>query len=1006
MKAIELLCLVLVLMFAAAGCENKLNKLPEATKPTEPTEPTKSLYEAAASGDIDKVKFLIAKGADINAGEWTALHAAVHAQKKDIAELLIAKGADVNAKDGSDSTPLYYAIWKDDKDLVRLLVDKGADVSFTREKGYPPLHYAVWYEDNQMVVLFVANGAKFDVKDRDGWTAFRYAASQENRGLVEFFVDKGADVSSFHTAACVGDLTRVRRFVEQGTDVDTKDEFGWTPLYWAASTSQEDVAEFLIAKGADIAARTEDSSTPLHQAAKAGDRKIVELFITKGADVNAKAKNENTPLHSAASAGQRQVVELLIAKGADVNAKNDAGQTPLDVAIGKNRKEIVELLVEKGAIISLHTFVNSGDLDMLRRLIEDGADVNAKDDYGQTPLHCAVVIGHKDIVEFLLAKGAHVDAGDNAGRTPLHYAVGAGKNRTPKAGHTDVVLLLLDKGDKINTKDKWGWTPLHYAVCMANKAMVELLVNRGADLNATNDRGRTALSVARGMSTRFKGHPRESEAVSKYSEIADLLRKGRCIYYVASGGKDSNPGTFQHPFKTIDAAIDVTEQDDTIFVRGGLHSYSSTICINKSGQKGKPIRLRAYSGETPVFDFSASKGCGFVITGAYWHINGLTVTGAEYHGMQLETKEAHHNIIEQTTTHANGCNGIDLRNGASHNLLLNCDSYQNFDPETDGENADGFVAACSLGRGNVLIGCRAWNNADDGFDFWMAGEGVRVENCYAFHNGQNIWAHPCFTGNANGFKLGKGLGRHVLIDCVAWDHGFGGFNLNGNETGVILYGCTAFKNSPNYRFPGYNRGIDNCVLRNNISAQGKTRDGVGKKADSQFNSWNAVLNLTITDSDFLSIDDSVMSAPRNPDGSIPENDFLKLAPGSSAIDRGVDVNIPFSGNAPDLGTFEYRPLGADKRSTGVLHQAVRDRDIKQIRALLSKGADVNEKDWLGYAPLPWACYFGYSDLVELLLTKGANPNLISDTGRTPLEIATEMDYENIAELLNKHGAKE
>ena len=651
---------------------------------------------------------------------------------------------------------------------------------------------------------------------------------------------------------------------------------------------------------------------------------------------------------------------------------------------------------------SLHQAAADGDIGQVRLLISRGADVNAKETYGQTPLHCAAHKGHKNVAEFLLAKGAHVDARDNAGRTPLHYAVGAGKNKTLEPGHTHVVELLLDKGTNINAADKWGWTPLHYATCMRNKAMVELLVNRGADLNATNDRGSTALSVARGMSsTRFKGHPRESEAVGKYSEIADLLRKGRCIYYVASGGNDSNPGTLQRPFRTLGAAINVAEPGDTIFVRGGLHSYSSTIYINKSGQKGKPIRLRAYSGETPVFDFSASKGCGFVIIGAYWHINGLTVTGAEYHGMQLETKEAHHNIIEHTTTHANGCNGIDLRNGASHNLLINCDSYQNFDPETDGENADGFVAGCRLGKGNVLIGCRAWNNSDDGYDFWEAGTTVRAEKCYAWRNGENLWDHPSFTGNANGFKLGRGLGEHVLIGCVAWDHGFGGFNLNGNETGVILYGCTAFKNSPNYRFPGHNKGIDNCVLRNNISAEGKTRDGIGREADSRFNSWNAALNLNIAGDDFLSLDDGVMTQERNPGGSIPESDFLRLTPGSDAIDAGTDVGLSFVGKAPDLGAFEYNPSTEDQSYVKMLHQVVRDHDLEEIRKMLTEGTDVNEKDWLGYAPLHWAFYFGYLDVAELLLDNGADPNLKSDTGRTPLEISTVMGYDDIVELLHK-----
>jgi len=92
-----------------------------------------------------------------------------------------------------------------------------------------------------------------------------------------------------------------------------------------------------------------------------------------------------------------------------------------------------------------------------------------------------------------------------------------------------------------------------------------------------------------------------------------------------------------------------------------------------------------------------------------------------------------------------------------------------------------------------------------------------------------------------------------------------------------------------------------------------------------------------------------------------------------------------------------------------------------MHALFPQGTDINEKDWLGYAPLHWACYFGdwlgyaplhwacyfgYADVAELLLDSGANPNLISDTARTPLEIAKAMDYDKIAELLRKHGAKE
>ena len=1107
-----------------------------------------SIHVAGQMGDMARVKAFLEQGADVNAQDdkgVTALHYVVQGGYRELAEFLIVKGANVNGKDKNGYTPLYYAIWYENKDIVKLLVTKGADVNLKPEKDYPPLHYAVWNEDIDTVKLLVVSGAKFDMKDQDGWTAFRYAAAQGNRDIVEFFIAKGADVSSFHMAACMGDLTRVKRFVEQGADVDTKDELGWTPLYWAASTSQTNIAEFLIANGADVNAKTNDDSTPLYQAAATGGLNFVQLLISKGADMNAKDKHGNTPLHSAATAGQREVVELLISKGAivdakgrngrtplynaalrghkdiveilvakgadidakarsdqtalhvaavmgrkdmaslliakgadlnskdvngqtplhlsvrqghrdtaellinkgaDVNARNKWDRTPLDIAVDRGHKEIVELLMGKSATISLHTVVSSGDLDMLRRLIAKGADVNAKDKngrtplhraaeagldglvkeliingadvdatdiYGQTPLHCAAHKGHKNVAECLLAKGAYVDAKDNAGRTPLHYAVGAGKNRAPDAGHIEVVRLFIDKGAKINTKDEWGWTPLHYAVRMANKAMVELLVNKGADSNATNDRCRTAFSLARRclslvrdiLDSEISDWYRKRLAVlpSSYSEIVDLLPKGGGVYYVATGGKDSNPGTIGRPFRTLGAAIDAAKPGDTIFVRGGLYSCSITIYIDKSGKESKTIRLWAFPGETPIFDFSGGRGRGFLIRGAYWHLKGLTITNAEMSGIQLDTQNAHHNVIEQVRSHGNGDTGINLARGAAHNLILNCDSCQNFDPETDGENADGFGIKFSVGAGNVFIGCRAWNNSDDGYDFWEAGTSVRAEKCYAWRNGENLWDHPCFTGNSNGFKLGRGEGAHVLICCAAWNHSLGGFNSNDNSSGVILYNCTALQNNVNYTFWS-TEGVEKNIFRNNLSCKG--RISVASEVDDQFNSWNKALGLHITEEDFLSLDDSIISGVRNPDGSLPESNFLWLAPGSDAIDAGTDIGLLFIGKSPDLGAFEYCPAASGKRGSKMLHQAVRDHDFEKIRKMLAEDTNVNEKDWLGYASLHWAVYFGYPDVAEILISEGTNPNVLSDTGRTPLEIAEEMGYEKIVELLKKHGAKE
>jgi len=644
--------------------------------------------------------------------------------------------------------------------------------------------------------------------------------------------------------------------------------------------------------------------------------------------------------------------------------------------------------MDKDGRTPLHHASEQGRDEFARILVTKGAGIDIQDNFALTPLHLAAVKGHKNIAEFLLEKGAQIDSRDSAGRTPLHYTSGAGG----RYGGTDwgqgvdidTATLLLNKGADINATDKCGWTPLHYAVRMAKKAIVELLVNRGADLNVTNERGRTAFSLARGA-------------------IDDILRKDKAVYYVATNGKDSNPGTLQHPFRTLGAAISVAEPGDTILVREGTYHCSNTIHIDKSGKQGKPISLRAYPGEKPVFDFSRAKGYGLLITRAYWHIKGLTVTKAEYYGIKSETSGAHHSILEQITAHTNGL-GIALLNGAAHNLVINCDSYRNLDPETNGENADGFEAKFAIGAGNVFIGCRAWNNADDGFDFWYAGSSVRVENCYAYRNGENIWGHPCFTGNANGFKLGQMEGAHLLIRCVAWDHPWRGFDLNGNSTGVTLHNCTAFKNNINFAFMFSKGNIEKNVLRSNLSYKGLIQ--IRPQVDDQFNSWNTPPGSEITQDDFLGLDESVITGQRNPDGSLPENDFLRLASGSDAIDAGTDVGLPFVGKSPDLGAFEYRPAVTSKRGPKMLHQAARDRDIEQVRALLLKGADVNEKDWLGYAALHWAIYFGYADVTEVLISEGANPNIQSDTGRTPLEIATEMGYEGLVELLRKHGARE
>ena len=343
-----------------------------------------SIHTAATLGDAQRMRNLLEKGVDINSRDKngrTPLHAAASTKHKEVAELLISTGADVNAQDKRNYTPLFYAIFSNDANMVELLLSKGADVNFTPEKDYPPLHYAVWFENLDMARILVEHKASFDVKDRDGWTALRYAVSAGSRDLVNLFVANGADLSGLHMAACIGNLARVKSHMEQGADVDAKDELGWTPLYWAASLGRTEVARFLIDKGADVRTGATDGGTALHQAAQAGDWELVELMLSKGADVNAKTKRGNAPLHIAASAGHREVAGVLIARGAEINTTTTANRTPLHNAVLGKRKAVVELLMKAGA------------------------DATVKDRQGRTPLAWAEIRGYTEIVELLRKNG-------------------------------------------------------------------------------------------------------------------------------------------------------------------------------------------------------------------------------------------------------------------------------------------------------------------------------------------------------------------------------------------------------------------------------------------------------------------------------------------------------------------------------------------------------------------------------------------------------------------------
>jgi ankyrin repeat protein len=217
--------------------------------------------------------------------------------------------------------------------------------------------------------------------------------------------------------------------------------------------------------------------------------------------VEAQVKVEH--LHQAAADGEIERVKLLISEGADVNVKNDEGLTPLHCAAREGHKEIVELLLAHGAD------VNIGDAEYNRTAAEFAMKSNHTDivqllvskGADISPLHFALYMKDETKARSLIEGGADVNRRTPYGTTPL--------NRAVVVGFKDIVELLIAKGADVNAKDNWNWTPLHSSV-YGHKDIVELLIAKGANVNARNGSGRTPLWYAKDEGN---------------TEIVELLRK-------------------------------------------------------------------------------------------------------------------------------------------------------------------------------------------------------------------------------------------------------------------------------------------------------------------------------------------------------------------------------------------------------------------------------------------------------------------------------------------------
>ncbi len=452
-------------------------------------EPASDLAASVQARDGQRVRALLASGADPNLSRpdgTTALHLAARNNDVSVARTLLAAGADVRARNRYGVTALNLACTNGSGELVRLLLDAGADPNGTVPGGETPLMTAARTGRVDPVRALLVAGADPHAKVRgmgrqEGAGANYYLARLRDPTIHDFL--PATDQTAIVWAAAAGHAEVVAELIEFGADFRLALQSGFTPLLLAVRGGHIDAAQALLRAGANVNrriapgvewrhagydAKLRPGATPLHVAVENGHFELAARLLDAGADPRASDRQGYTPLHAVPSARRVPLgdadpvpertgsmssigfVRVLAASGADVNARMSGTG-----------------IVNRGAVVlgptALLGAVQTADMDLVRSLVDLGADPLERDDRGKTAVMLAGSrTGHPtevaEVIELMLALGVDIDAIDRNGETAMHAAAYRDRPET--------IRLLAERGASIavwNRPNRHGSTPLAIA---------------------------------------------------------------------------------------------------------------------------------------------------------------------------------------------------------------------------------------------------------------------------------------------------------------------------------------------------------------------------------------------------------------------------------------------------------------------------------------------------------------------------------------------------------------
>ena len=497
--------------------------------------------------NVGMMQSLLNKGADVNCQQddlCTPLHLAVDDGELEVAQVLIEHRADVDSQNKRGETPLHLLLENtgrdndDILDLARLLMEHSSDVNIRTTNEWTPLHGAAFYGRLEIVRILLDRDANPNAETKESETPLglvsqgRYNSQERGASIARLLLGRGVDVNAsakglitpLHSAALNGRLEIARVLLDHGASLNAETGSRETALHFVSKGKYDSeehgvgIAQLLLEHGVDVNARRKDGWTSLHRAAFNGRVEVVQVLLDHGANPKLETKGGETALHIVSRGefdSQEQGVStarLLLERGVDANARRKDSWTSLHLAAFKGRVEVVQVLLDHGANVKLEAedgetalhLASRGTFDSqdqgvstVRLLLERGVDVNARDKDGWTSLHTAAFVGRVEVAQVLLDHGANAKLETDTGETTLHL-VSRGEYDSEEHG-VGVAGLLLEHGVDVHVQDKFFNTALHNAAISGRLEITRLLLDRGSNPNAENEKGRIPLhSVLRG----------------------------------------------------------------------------------------------------------------------------------------------------------------------------------------------------------------------------------------------------------------------------------------------------------------------------------------------------------------------------------------------------------------------------------------------------------------------------------------------------------------------------